>query len=589
MTSAEVTIPAVHAPAEGACTRPLPWTPLRPFMLEWELSNHPDKAFVRQLIDDLQHGCNIGYLGPQFAHSANNLASASRQPEVIDAALQKECEAGRILGPFQSPPLPNFRSSGLGLVPKHDGGWRIIYHLSAPAPHSINDYIDPNSFSLTYCTIDDAYSIINRLGHNALLSKIDLKDAFRLIPVRPEDWNLLGIQWRQRFYVDTCLPFGLRSAPFLFNRLSDAIHWVLQHNYGVVHLLHYLDDFFTAGPANSNECMNNLTAMLSLCDKINAPVKSSKVEGPSTTLTFLGILLDTITMEASITQDGKEALLSELLYLRHRRNCTKRALLSLIGKLSFCCKVLPAGRIFLRRLIDLSTTVSKLHHHLSLTAEAKLDLQWWLDFLSQWSGKSLILQSNWLHSGSMQLYTDASGTLGWGAYWSGRWLQRSWSTTQQTRDITWKELFAIVMAVHTWGIYWTKQKIVFHCDNQAVVDIWEKGTTRDPYIMALVRLLYFGAAQYNINVCVMHIPGAQNYIADALSRFQMIKFHQLALMARQAPDPIPAWPPQSFINASCNAVIMELPSLPDDRTNQVYQLSNASAPSTLSHHCQHHP
>ena len=151
----------------------------------------------------------------------------------------------------------------------------------------------------------------------------------------------------------------------------------------------------------------------------------------------------------------------------------------MIGKLSFCCKVLPAGRIFLRRLIDLSTTVSKLHHHLSLTAEAKLDLQWWLDFLPQWSGKSLILRSNWLHSGSMQLYTDASGTQGWGAYWSGRWLQRSWSTTQQTRDITWKEVFAIVMAVHTWGIYWTKQKIVFRCDNQAVVDIWEKSTTHD--------------------------------------------------------------------------------------------------------------
>ena len=64
------------------------------------------------------------------------------------------------------------------------------------------------------------------------------------------------------------------------------------------------------------------------------------------------------------------------------------------------------------------------------------------------------------------------------------------------------------MAVHAWGIYWTKQKIVFHCDNQAVVDIWEKGTTQDPYIMALVCLLYIRAAQYNINVCVMHIPSA---------------------------------------------------------------------------------
>ena len=72
-------------------------------------------------------------------------------------------------------------------------------------------------------------------------------------------------------------------------------------------MLHYLDDFFTAGPANSNDYMNNLTAMLSLCNKINAPVKSSKVEGPSTALTFLGILLDTTTMKVSITQDQKQA------------------------------------------------------------------------------------------------------------------------------------------------------------------------------------------------------------------------------------------------------------------------------------------
>ena len=50
---------------------------------------------------------------------------------------------------------------------------------------------------------------------------------------------------------------------------------------------------------------------------------------------------------------------------------------------------------------------------------------------------------------------------------------------------TWKELLAIVMSVHTWSIYWTKQQIAFRCDNQAVMDIWEKGTTRDSYIMAL--------------------------------------------------------------------------------------------------------
>ena len=173
----------------GPPTRPQPWSPIRLFALERELSLHPDKVFVKQLLNDLQHGCSIGYTGPQFAHLAKNLPTAYQQPDVIDSTLQRECEAGRILGLFTSQLLPNFHTSGLGLIPKHDEGWRIIYHLSAPRGSSINDYIDSSLYSLSYCSIDDAYRIINKLGPGALLSKIDLKDAFRLIPVRPADWN----------------------------------------------------------------------------------------------------------------------------------------------------------------------------------------------------------------------------------------------------------------------------------------------------------------------------------------------------------------------------------------------------------------
>ena len=486
-----------------------------------------------------------------------NLPSAFQQPSVIDATLQKECEAGRILGPFPTPPLPNFRTSGLGLVPKHDGGWRIIYHLSAPTTHNINDFIDPLMYSLSYCSIDDAYTIINKLGPGTLLSKIDLKDAFRLIPVRPTDWNLLGIHWQQNYYIDTCLPFGLRSAPYLFNRFSSALHWILEHNYGVQHLLHYLDDFFTAGPADSDVCEHSLNAMLMLCNILNVPIKPSKVEGPTTSLTFLGIHLNTITMEASITSERKQSLLQELSALHARNKCTKWELLSLIGKLSFSCKVLPAGRIFLRRLIDLSTTVKQIHHHIRLTADARLDMRWWLDFLPQWSGKTLILENHWTPSTSMQLFTDASGTYGWGAYWNGKWLQGKWSEAQLHMDITWKELFAIVMAVHTWGSLWKRQKILFHCDNQAVVSIWKAGSTKAKETMALVRLLYYSAAKHNINVCVAHIAGAKNNIADCLSRFQQVKFKKLAPQASPVPDSIPAWPTQSFIDASYSAAILE--------------------------------
>ena len=420
------------------------------------------------------------------------------------------------------------------------------------------------------------------------MSKIDLKNAFRLIPVRPEDWNLLGIRWRDQFYVDTCLPFGLRSAPYLFNQLSIAIHWILQHSYGVQHLLHYLDDFFTAGPGNSQQCLNNLNSMLSLCDTINAPIKSSKVEGPTTSLTFLGIHLNSVTMEASISDERKRTLMDELTQMRRRDKCTKRELLSLIGKLSFCCKVLPAGRMFLRRMIDLSTTVSHLHHRISLTTEAYLDLQWWLEFLPSWSGTSLILNTRWTPSPALNLYTDASGVHGWGAYWDGRWIQSHWSEMQHHMDITWKELFVIVLAVHTWGSSWSRRKILFHCDNQAVVEIWDRGSTRAPHTMSLVRLLYFCASRYNINVCIIHIPGVCNVVADSLSRFQMEKFRKLAPQSRALPDQIPAWPTQSFMSASCNAGIMALPSQPDAHTNQGSRSSSHSADSTILPRPQRH-
>ena len=124
-------------------------------------------------------------------------------------------------------------------------------------------------------------------------------------------------------------------------------------------------------------------------------------------------------------------------------------------------------------------------------------------------------------------------------------------------DITWKELFAIVMAVHTWGSLWKRQKILFHCDNQAVVSIWKAGSTKAKETMALVRLLYYSAAKHNINVCVAHIAGAKNNIADCLSRFQQVKFKKLAPQASPVPDSIPAWPTQSFIDASCSAAILE--------------------------------
>lgn len=126
-------------------------------------------------------------------------------------------------------------------------------------------------------------------------------------------------------------------------------------------------------------------------------------------ITFLGIILDTAKMELRLPKDKLEALMALLgNWDVKKRTTTKRELLSLIGKLSFAAKVVPPGRIFLRRLIDLSTSVKKLHHHVTLTASARADIRWWKDFLPGWNGVSFMLQSDWAPATDLHLSSDAS-------------------------------------------------------------------------------------------------------------------------------------------------------------------------------------
>ena len=89
------------------------------------------------------------------------------------------------------------------------------------------------------------------------MAKTDVKSAFRNIPVHPDDWELLGMKWRDLYFFDCVLPFGLRSAPFIFNMLSDAFEWILIHKLGVSNVLHILDDFFIAEPAPRSACLTH--------------------------------------------------------------------------------------------------------------------------------------------------------------------------------------------------------------------------------------------------------------------------------------------------------------------------------------------
>ena len=173
-------------------------------------------------------GFRIGYSSnrSQLLSRHVNHPSALANEAVIDERIANELAAGRFLGPIPNHLLSSIHTSPLGLVPKaHQANkWCLICDLSSPNGASVNDGI---LCSLQYATVDNAVEIIRSLGKGTQLVKPDIKDAYRIVPVHPADYHLLGIQWRGRTYIDRALPFGLRSALKIFNAVADCIAWAL--------------------------------------------------------------------------------------------------------------------------------------------------------------------------------------------------------------------------------------------------------------------------------------------------------------------------------------------------------------------------
>ena len=517
---------------------PNPHTPIKVDRLKHLLSLHPDAAFKHYILQGFTFGFSTGYRGTRVHRFSHNLPSACARPTIIHDYINRECSAGNTAGPFTLPPFLNLVVNPLGAVPKKNGKWRLIMHLSFPEGGSVNDGISVQDFPLKYITVSDAMDAVMALGRGALMAKIDIKHAFRLCPVRPEDQPLLGMCWDGYFYFDRVLPFGLRSAPYIFNCLSEAVEWIAKDR-GVKVMLHYLDDFFVAGRAASSECQCSLDTTKTVCKELNLPLAEEKQEGPSTQLNFLGVLLDSDRLEARLPPDKLQAIKEILRQWSQRQSCTKQQLLSLIGTLSFAAKVVPPGRTFLRRMIDLSMTVRSLSHHVTLDDNFRKDLAWWAEFVTPWNGASFFLQPHWSPAPDLTLYTDSSGTIGFGAYFQGNWFQGRWGKEDLPKSIQFKELYPIILAAHTWGNHWQCKKVLFLCDNEAVVACIRSGTSKCPHIMSLLRTLFLICAKGNFTVSAKHLPGLQNGIADALSRFNMQAFRQLAPQAHAHPTPIP--------------------------------------------------
>ena len=123
----------------------------------------------------------------------------------------------------------------------------MIIDLSFPSGFSVNDGIRDSEAHVKFSSVDDAIDMIIRCGRGCLMAKFDIKAAYRIFPIHPEDRFLFGMKWRNKIFIDLCLAFGLRSACKILNNFANMLAWILKFWGSILFLIHYLDDFFPRG------------------------------------------------------------------------------------------------------------------------------------------------------------------------------------------------------------------------------------------------------------------------------------------------------------------------------------------------------
>jgi len=514
------------------------YTPLNLFQWSHHLQSHPDRLFFSYIIQGISLGFRIGFDRAHSVQAAlNNFPSSNGS--IIESYLEREVALSRMWKFPNDYSIPGTQISPLGVIPKKNkpGKWRLIMDLSSPPGVSVNDGISSELSSVRYTSLDHLASLVLSLGTGCLLVKADIQEAYRIVPVHPHDQPLLGVQWNGCMYIDKMLPFGLRSAPKIFSAIADGLQWILVQN-GITHLLHYLDDFIFMA-ASVEDASRQKDILVSTCTRLGIPLEMSKMEGPSTCLTFLGIEVDTVASQLRLPVRKLLKLKQELTHCLHRRSITKRELESLTGLLQFASKVIRPGRSFLRQLYAMQSIGSHPDHHVRLNSAARADITWWYLFADSWNGISMLWDSHNLNP-EFIMFSDASGSWGCGAFWDSLWFHLEWPVNFKPLSIAVKEFVPVVLAAALFGRHWHGHLIQFSVDNMSVVHVLNSTYSKDPHLMHMIRVLVFLAAYFNFWFRAEHIEGRSNCLADALSRNNLEYFLSQSPLARDCSPDIPA-------------------------------------------------
>ena len=478
---------------------------------ESELEGDPDEQFILEGIKQGFHiidpDCDI-----QMTEMPNH--KSALDPNVkpfIEETIVGEIQSGNYIVCDSKPLIV----SAIGAVPKGDSGYRLIHDCSLPVDGSLNSHA-PEMDKYSYESVDSAMSML-KPGY--FMAKIDIKSAYRHIPIHPTSQRATGLKWtfsngREAWFYDAKLPFGARASPTVFHRISQAVKRMMARK-GYTLLVAFQDDFLVIG-RTYDECLEAWLALINLLLQLGFELSYKKLVAPTTCLVFLGIQFDTESCEISLPQEKLRDILQVTKSFLQRRRATKRQLQSLAGKLNFAAKVVRGGRTFLRRILNSIVQLRRPHHKAKLSAAARQDIHWWHSFLCSFNGVASFVEDVSI----VPILTDACNSAG-GAFCHGDFVYISWEGDMpevSSLPINYKEAVSAAHAVIRWAPSLPNRTIYVYTDNQCAATIINKCASKSDTVMKILRQMFWTVAKVNCTVRALYMPGEKHVLADTVSR-----------------------------------------------------------------------
>ena len=347
----------------------------------------------------------------------------------------------------------------------------------------MNDGINIEDYRCKYTTVVDVATMLLQENEVMFMGKVDLKRAYRYMPIRQEQLPLLCMEWDGRVLIDTRLTFGLRSACAMFERLATSMEVIAREVLGIRLVRHYLDDFIMLCPDKAL-CTQQIKALIALFEACGMSVSKNKcTEDPEERIVFLGLELDALKRCIRIPQVRMDNILRKVEEWKSKAECTAGELASLIGVLNYAATAVWGAKLFIRRLIDLlynltgkrysrhfieqkirsgewDETSRDLHYSsmkqrgqscintsrvLSLTDAAREDLEWWIGNVPQMNGIDFPYFTKYMpREQIMSYYTDSSKHAAGGVFGIYWFIIRHQADIGKRFDEKYLELYGIV-------------------------------------------------------------------------------------------------------------------------------------------------